>query len=480
MDKYGGRINVKSNEQNIFDILGPHEILKIKIQRDENTQSDHEYYKTFFNELSKLVDIFWVNVLGRNPDVDKVYDENYRIFFNRYFQDVFQSLNLTNKKVLSTYKYLKNLIDTYNKKRAFYILFHEYRVPEVPINIKEYKEFLEWYMSLLINEKFVLGSFEKIDIFKIKQKIIENLEDPFQQNVYLNALENLIPYIEAYNDITERYISKSANIFGNNLNRTAFVNRNMEKEDRMHTLNRIIRKLTDRLPTLEELPIFDYVDNQFIIPNIYVLANQTNDPDTILMLDYVLPFVEEYNLLASARRFLNDERFFISVPQNHENVFEIVSTIFPQINRVLQSVFPETFYIPNFGEKYYVEQLSGLSETLTDKRQRETFEYVNKFMNYYNTVIDNILTEILGENYYDIPFGNNNIRQLKTYLQTVMKNLWERLEYVPQNNQNKLRNTQKYINGMTDMNKKFKFQVALKYILPLLNYYDEKKKQFKS
>lgn len=476
MDKYGGRINVKSNEQNIFDILGPHEILKIKSQDDSNTQSEHEYYKSFFNDLSKLVDIFWVNVLGRNPDTDKVYDENYRIFFNRYLQDVYQSLNMNNKKFLSTYRYLKNLIDTYNKKRAFYILFHEYRVPEVPRNIKEYKEFLEWYISLIQNEKYVLWTKEKIDISKIKKQIIENIADPFQQNVYLNAFENLVPYIEAYNNIIDTYISKSAEIFGNNLNRTAFVNRNMEKEDRISTLNRIIRKLTDRLPTIQELPIFDSVDNQFIIPNIYALANQTNDSDTIIMLDYVLPFVEEYNLLTSARRFLNDERFFISVPQNTENVFEIVSTIFPQINRVLQSIFPETFYIPNIGEKYYVEQLSGLSETLTDKRTKETFEYVNKFMIYYNSIIDSILTEIFGENYYDIPI---NIRQFKKYLQDAMKNLWERLEYVPQNNQNKLKNTQQYINEMTDMNKKFKFQVALKYILPLLNYYEEKKKELK-
>lgn len=492
---YGGKYDEEKN----FNILKNKEKLTFVDNYTEfrNLPSEEKYYEDFFNKLKEQVDIFWsyifpVSVGQELPQPP--YDIDFRIFFNKYFTEMYWSspkVEKSTQNTLNTFHYLDDLIISYNKKRSFFLIFGTYKVNDIPQSINEYRKFLEEKISELQQQKFELSFNQLIDVSKIQESITINITEPFVQNIHLNAFDNLVPFIDAYNKIIKEYRKKSRETFGNNINRNPFIN-TYNQEDRINVLKRIIQKLLEKLNlTLNHTTIYNTQDDQYNIQGIIELVNSSADNDIILMSNYVIPFIEEYNLLSSARKFLREPSFYIKVPSQPQNTFELITALNIQINMVLERLFSTNlrndFHVNSpltskLGEKYSSLLMNSVAANSfqNDKIKRETYMYLTPFIMYYNELIDNILHEILGDLYHENAFSVVPIEHaqlLKSHIKKLTKKLWEKLEEIglkiENNNSNKIKSTKNIINKITDENQKIKFKISLEYILPLLALYEK-------
>jgi hypothetical protein len=495
MYKYGGKYEEEKN----FNILKNQKKLYFAENSTEfhNLPSEEKFYEDFFNDLRKQVDIFWSYIFPTSVGQDSPqppYDIDFRIFFNKYFTEMYWSspkVEESTQNTLKTFHYLDHLIRSYNKKRSFFLIFGTYKVKDITQSINEYRIFLEEKISELQQQKFELSFNKSIDISKIEELITTNITDPFVQNIHLNAFENLVPLIDTYNKIIKDYKEKSKILFGNNSNRKPYIN-SYNQEDRMNVLKRIIQKLLEKLNlTLNDATIYSAQDDQYNIQSIIELVNSSPDNEIIYLSHYVFPFIEEYNLLSSARKFLGNSSFHIRVPSQPQNTFELITTLNNQINIVLDKLFSSNlthdFHVNSsltskLGEKYSTLLMNSIagSSFENNKINRETYMYLKPFIMYYNELIDNILFEIFGDIYYENAFSVDSVEHaklLKSHIKKLTKKLWEKLEdiglKIQNNNSNKIKSTKQIINKITDENQKIKFKIALEYILPILDLYEK-------
>lgn len=495
MYKYGGKYDQEKN----FNILKNKNKLTFVDNYTEfrNLPSEEKYYEDFFNKLKEQVDIFWsyifpVSVGQELPQPP--YDTDIRIFFNKYFTEMYWSspkVEKSTQNTLNTFHYLDHLIKSYNKKRSFFLIFGTYKIKDIPQNINSYKIFLQEKISELQQQKFEIAFNEFIDTSKIREWIIVNITEPFVQNIHLNALDNLVPFIDAYNKIITNFKEKSKTLLGNNSNRKPYIN-TYNQDDRMDVLKRIIQKLLGKLNlAFNDTTIYNPQDDQYNIQSIIDLVNLSRDNDLIYLSHYVFPFIEEYNLLSSARKFLREPSFYIRVPSHPQNTFELITALNIQINMVLERLFSTNlrndFHVNSsltskLGEKYSSLLMNSVAANSfqNDKIKRETYIYLTPFIMYYNELIDNILYEIYGDLYHENAFSVDPVEHaqlLKSHIKKLTKKLWEKLEEIglkiQNNNRNKIKSTKQIINKITDENQKIKFKIALEYILPLLDLYEK-------